>query len=511
MSASMEIKIEKNESWYGGLIDFSSSMPFTDRSDANIDVTYNKSLYNQTNPMLISSSGRYVYAEKYFALSVSGGVMKITSPGDIDFGEKTSFREAYEYLMKRYFPFSGQCPDKRLFTAPQYCTWMALGEKQTQADVIGFAERIVKAGLLSGLIVIDDSWTDHVGQYSFSTARFPDPKKMCDRLRELGFFVSLWVTPYVSPDSETFRELDKEGLLIRKDGEVFITHWWKGYSACIDFTNPSAREWVRAKIYFLKERYGIEFMKFDGGDPRLYEDGLQAFSPEGSTAHGLSEAYGRFAAEYPGSEIRSTSKCGGLPIVSRIADRYHCWEDLKNGFSGIVKKAIVMSVSGYPYCCPDMVGGGQYEDIENGLKEDEELNIRYMEATTFMPCIQFSKPIWEFTERTGEVVRKMLKIREKYSAYIEELAENCAKTGEPIIAPVAFCGDSFFSFEDEFLLGDKILAAPVMQKGVTEREVYLPKGVWKYAPDGKKFDGGRTVKVAAPLDTLPYFIKISEE
>ena len=69
-------------------------MPFTDRSDANIDITYNKSLYNQTNPMLISSSGRYVYAEKYFALSVSGGVMKITSPGEIDFGEKTSFRKA---------------------------------------------------------------------------------------------------------------------------------------------------------------------------------------------------------------------------------------------------------------------------------------------------------------------------------------------------------------------------------------------------------------------------------
>ena len=35
--------------------------------------------------------------------------------------------------------------------------------------------------------------------------------------------------------------------------------------------------------------------------------------------------------------------------MQRIADRYHCWEDINNGFDGIVKKSLVMSMFGYPY------------------------------------------------------------------------------------------------------------------------------------------------------------------
>ena len=81
--------------------------------------------------------------------------------------------------------------------------------------------------------------------------------------------------------------------------------------------------------------------------------------------------------------------------MQRIADRYHCWEDINNGFDGIVKKSLVMSMFGYPYNCPDMIGGGQIDDIEKNKLIDKELVVRYIQAATLMPSWQFSRAIWK--------------------------------------------------------------------------------------------------------------------
>lgn len=59
----------------------------------------------------------------------------------------------------------------------------------------------------------------------------------------------------------------------------------------------------------------------------------------------------------------------------------------------------------------------------------------------------------------------------------------------------------------EFLLGDTILAAPILVQGQTSRQVYLPLGRWK---DGNKdviHTGPIWVTYEAPLETLPYFVK----
>lgn len=506
MNKLLKIKIADGEYWYGGMIDDTLYMPFTKQSNLHLNLIENHA-YNQVNPMLISSNGRYVYADEFFILDISNGEINIQSPAEIDYGEKENFHAAYMYLKDRYFPFCGKAPLESLFTKPQYCTWMALGENMTQDTVIEFAESIVQAGMPVGELILDDGWTDYTGQFEFSKAKFADPKGMCEYLRQLGFFVSVWITPYVSADSSTFRELNKKGLLVKKGGAPFIACWWNGYSACIDFTNPSACTWVAKKIESLQQRYGITGVKMDGGDARIYESGLETFSAYGITANGLSEAYGRFAANYQVAEIRSTAKCGGLPVMQRIADRYHTWLDEKNGFDGIVKKALVMSFSGYPYNCPDMVGGGQYEDIDENRLEDEELNIRYIEAAAFMPSLQFSKQLWKQSDEMKRVVLKMLSIREKYVDYIRECVKNCSVSGEPIIRSMLYEYGEMPNNTEQFMVGKRLLVAPVLVKGAQTKRVWLPKGLWRYEPTGELFEGDKTIEVPAPLDVLPYFSK----
>ncbi|XP_076252821.1 myogenesis-regulating glycosidase-like [Rhynchophorus ferrugineus] len=61
---------------------------------------------------------------------------------------------------------------------------------------------------------------------------------------------------------------------------------------------------------------------------------------------------------------------------------------------------------------------------------------------------------------------------------------------------------------DEFLLGDTILVAPVLQEGATSRQVYLPEGTWLDGNDNScKYEGPISLLYDAPIEVLPYFIR----
>ena len=63
---------------------------------------------------------------------------------------------------------------------------------------------------------------------------------------------------------------------------------------------------------------------------------------------------------------------------------------------------------------------------------------------------------------------------------------------------------------EEYMFGPDLLVAPVTELHATERKVYLPKGVnWKDANTGIVYEGGNTVKVKTPLETMPLFIRDS--
>ena len=71
-----------------------------------------------------------------------------------------------------------------------------------------------------------------------------------------------------------------------------------------------------------------------------------------------------------------------------------------------------------------------------------------------------------------------------------------------------FPGLGYADIKDEFMMGDDLLVAPVMEKGAISRKVVLPPGKWK-ADDGQVYDGPMTIDVATPLERLPYFEKLS--
>jgi alpha-glucosidase (family GH31 glycosyl hydrolase) len=260
------------------------------------------------------------------------------------------------------------------------------------------------------------------------------------------------------------------------------------------------------KLRSLCDKYGIDGFKFDAGDARFYEN--DKISLGMADPNVFSELWAKFGLNYKYNEYRACVGCQGYPLVQRLADKFHSWDE--NGMASLVPNTLTQGIMGYAYTCPDMIGGGEYSFFEGeGLEQrlDQELVVRYAQCAALMPMMQFSVAPWRvLSEENAILCLRAARLHTQYAYYILTLAENAGKTGEPIARYMEyeFPNEGFEKVTDQFMLGDKILVAPVLQKGRTTREVKLPQGRWAYLGE-KMYDGGQTVTVDAPISVLPYF------
>jgi alpha-glucosidase len=467
---------------------------------------------NQAAPFLLSNKGRYVWSNEAFAFEFKEGVLIVHSDFEkIDpvVSSGKTLRDAYVSAMQKHFPPSGKTLNPLMYKMPQYNTWIELGSNQNQKDLLKYTEGVIKNGFPTGVFMIDDGWANHYGNFEFDPRTFPDPKGMMDTIHAKGFKVMLWVTPFVSPDSREFKELTKlKGVILKKDSKKpAIMKWWNGYSACIDFTSPQGVDWLRKKLKSLQDRYGIDGYKFDAVDFEFYQplpNGAYPNEPSNAKGPEQAELFNKFGAEFDFNEFRAGWKNGNQPIAHRLQDKQYSWDELKLLVPDMVSAGLI----GHAYTCPDMIGGGLLSNFENidYNKFDQELMIRSAQTQAMMPMMQFSVAPWRVLDAKHlKICREAALLHAKMGEYIYELAQKTAKEGEPIVHHLeyAFPNQGFESCDDQFMLGDKYLVAPMVVKGTT-REVKLPKGNW-IDELGKKYKGGQTVKIDVPLERLAYF------
>lgn len=515
----IELNIEKGEYWWGGLSSKGHETPY----DATTVVTHdlwgdNKG--NQAQPLLLSNKGRYIWSEDPIKYSFDKGKLTVTSRNaKIHYGKKgNNLRDAFNFVSCKFFPSNGKIPDAMLFTHPQYNTWIELMYDQNQTDILRYAEDIISKGYPPGVIMIDDNWQENYGTWKFSTSRFTDPKGMIKKLHDMGFKVMMWMCPFVSPDSEVFRYLAKEGMLLL-DGErnqdilwantqnkAAIIRWWNGASACLDLSNPKTQKWFQEQLDYLVEEYGVDGFKFDAGDAGFYNGDVISFNE--STPNDHTTYFAEVGLQYPLNEYRASWKMAGLPLVQRLRDKAHNWEDLQK----LIPDQMSQSVMGYTYTCPDMIGGGEYQSFLKASTMDEELVVRSAQVHALMPMMQFSVSPWRILSKENQkICLEMAKLHEKMGPMILELAKHASKTGEPIVKPLAlaFPDSGYETIIDQFMLGDEILVAPVVEKGVRSRKVIFPEGKWE-GDDGILIEGGKTVEIQVPMKRLPYFKKLPD-
>jgi len=217
LSDSVTLILTVNEYWWGGLSAEGYQTPYSITSNASHDL-WGDNKGNQAQPLLLSNKGRYIWSEEPIAYSFNNGKLSVsTRTGKIVSGiAGPNLRTAYNHVVKSFFPSDGRIPDPMLFTQPQYNTWIELMYDQNEEDILAYAQAIIDNGYPPGVLMIDDNWQENYGVWEFSPRRFKDPKGMANKLHALGFKVMLWVCPFVSPDSDVVRPLDKEGMSLRQ-------------------------------------------------------------------------------------------------------------------------------------------------------------------------------------------------------------------------------------------------------------------------------------------------------
>lgn len=518
------VKFLENEYFWGGCSGHAPEMPLYAGCDFSYDLRTESRV--QTMPMLLSSKGRVIWSDDPFNIVVDGDEIILEGTEFEEFSGGSCLRDAYLSAMKKYFPFDAEINKKvkiphDLFTAPQFNTWMEFTYYQNQEGILKYAHTIIDNGFEPGIIMIDSGWQKGYGLWNFDRATFPDPKAMVDELHSLGFKVMLWVVPFVTSVGMDFLKstydkfspdtYDKQ-YLRNKNGDVAIIGWWDGYSAILDMRKECDRTFLKKQLDALMSEYGVDGFKLDGGGYNLYHPN-NIINGEPADDHdtvALNHAWIDFGVKYTYHEYKDTYKYGGRVHISRLSDRNHDWE---NGAQTIIPCATMIGLLGYPFICPDMVGGGEWHyNHLPGFKVDQELFIRMAQISVFFPMIQFSWAPWRvLSPENFEIVKKAYELHQSVVDDIMAELESSEKTGEPIVRTLEYVDphQGFETIQDEFMLGNDILSCPVVTPNTYEREVVFPEGKWQ-DEDGNIYEGRTTAKLSAPIDKLLWFRRVKQ-
>lgn len=519
--------------WYGGYEDYYQPWPL-EKSSKNMSAfvphdSYQKHLGGVQERYFISSKGVGVYIEDDVPLFVS---INASNDNRVCLQSKyekypyqnfrkrlpslnyhicvsTNIKLIHDYMIRTFIKLrpSG-IPDETMFRKPIWSTWAQYHKDINQSFVIGFADNILMNNFTHSQLEIDDDWTPKYGDMDFNVKKFPNPKGMIKQLNDKGFRVTVWLHPFFNIDSQAFIEAASKFYLIKEFDSLqpALTSWWDGKLAgIIDATNLEAVEWYLNKTKFLQDTYNISSFKFDAGEvnwlPLVYSGNFDV--PREYTRQWAKLAY-RSDTNVRHQEVRVGARSQDLPIFVRMLDKDSNW-DYTNGLKTLIPTALTFGILGYPFILPDMIGGNAYH-----RHPEKELYIRWMQANTFLPSLQFSIVPWQYDDEVINLTRHYIKLHDDYTDTIIRLAKEAVDTAAPIIRPlwwVAPTDQVALTIDSEFLLGNDILVAPVLDSGARSRDVYLPEGQWKDELRGDIKQGGWHRKYRAELHELPYFTR----
>uniref|UniRef100_A0A1B6CDQ5 Glycoside hydrolase family 31 N-terminal domain-containing protein n=1 Tax=Clastoptera arizonana TaxID=38151 RepID=A0A1B6CDQ5_9HEMI len=480
-----------------------------------------------TEPYWLNSEGTYIYVDPTVPLFIDTNnhrdnsiclISKQTDPylpRDQSILKYTvcslsNAKVAHRHAIKNFWDKPEGIPDTRMVEHPIWSTWVRYKLDVSDAVIRQFAQEIVDNGFNNSQLEIDDNWETCYGSAQFNTSRFPKMKKLTSYLKSLGFRVTLWNHPFINTNCELFTKAKELGHLVKDQNGNVVSTWWDGEGGVVDFTNTSAVKWFKKLRDDMMTNNGIDSMKFDAGESSWLPQIPSLNVTPNLHPKGFSAKYVEAVAQFsPMIEVRVGDRTQKLAIFVRMLDKDSKW-DFRNGLATLLTTLFQMNIVGYPFVLPDMVGGNAY----SGDIVTKEMFIRWLQATTFMPSIQFSVTPWDFDDETVKISKIFTQLHYQYSGKIIELMNKSVETGDPINMPIWWVDPTDKTAQacwSEYLLGEDILVAPVIEEGATQRDIYLPKGKWRdeSKPQHKVYKGRKWLRnYKADLSTLPYFTRV---
>ena len=454
-----------------------------------------------TDPQGPETDGQYKPVPFFFSNRGYGIFMHTSAPVTCDFGASYIGAdrlfmgdETMDYfiffgepkdILNEYTEVTGKSPMLPLWT---FGTWMSRITYFSQEEGMEIANQLRKNNIPSDVIHFDTGWFDVDWQcdYEFSKNRFKNPVKMLKQMDEMGFHTCLWQLPYFTPKNRYFQELVDGGMHVKN-----ATGGMPYEDAVLDLSNPKTVEWYQGKIAGLI-RQGVDVIKCDFGEAAPY-NGFYYSGKGGLYEHNL------YPLRYNKAlwEVIEREKPNEGVIWARSAwagsQRYplHWGGDAattNTGLLGDLRGGLSFGLSGFSFWSHDMGGfvTASPEDIYRRW-----LPFGFLSSHTRAHGAPPTEP-WLISESFTKAFRESAELKYRLMPYVYAQAKDCTEKGLPMVRAlfVEFPNDpGAWLVEDEYMFGEQILVAPLMESG-TSRTCYLPKGKWIDYQNGKVYEGG---------------------
>ncbi len=345
-------------------------------------------------------------------------------------------------------------------------------------------------------------WNTANGSFVWNSRVFPDPKGMIDELHKDHFRVVLHAVILSDKLSGTVQdpcklsEFDEEKASChwdahRKDFGMGVDGWWPDEGDPLDIASRLVRN-------------------------RMYWEGPQIDRPN-------ERPYALHRNGYAGMQRYASFLWSG--------DVFSTWETLR----AQVPIGINTSLTGIPYWGTDIGGFVPTKEFT------AELYLRWFQFGAFCPLFRSHGRAWKLRlpwgwntgdpgpaeinnyggaaipdpsqlhdARVEPICRKYLELRYRLLPYLYSAVRECCATGMPIMRALwlhypddpraVACGE-------EYLFGENLLVAPVVEKGAATLQVYLPKGSWYDFWTDELVEGGREIRREVDLETIPLYVR----
>ena len=410
---------------------------------------------------------------------------------------------------------------------------------RTADEVEAVAARFRSEEMPLDVIHLDIHHMDEYRVFTWHPDRFPDPKALHERLAARGVLTMAIVDPGVSVASSfAHDELTRlRGCLETRKGDTFVGKVWPGATVFPDFGKDGvSAAW--SKFHRVLIDAGVSGFWNDMNDPvfevgevydPLERDVVHARGPHAerrnlyanemaaATVQGLDDARAEQGVDERPFVLSRSGFCG-IQRHSALwtGDNFSSWDQLKEGLHMLVH----LGLSGAPLAGND-IGGfggrrGKYGIVKT--KPASELYVRWLELGVLMPFCRVHSVLygprqepWSFSDDVTRHARRLLRRRYRLLPYLLSLTREAEATGRPLWRPLWMHHDIPVEHdalsETQFLLGERLLCAPVVDKGVRRKRVYLPGTTpWVELSTGRVCAPG-VVDVEVPVGEVVVFVK----
>jgi alpha-glucosidase (family GH31 glycosyl hydrolase) len=361
-------------------------------------------------------------------------------------------------------------------------------------------------------------------EWDLDRTLYPDAEAIAAELAAQGFDWQSYFNTFIVENERIFAEATAGDHFVKTsrgapylfDGVTFKP------TGLADLSRPETREWVKRYLRLSLDQ-GFKGWMADYGE-WLPHDAVLASGENALEAHNrYPTEWVRLNAEVlkerdpTGARLAFFSRAGWFgtnalaPVVWAGDQRTSFQRD--DGLFTVIPMGINLGLAGVSTYAHDIAG---YQSGTNP-NSTKELFFRWTTLGALSPVMRTHHGIdprdnWSF-EKDAETLAhfgRWAKVHVSLFPYFDGLAKEAETTGVPIMRGLflAYPDDAAtWTLSDQYLLGQNLLVAPIVDEGAVKRAVHVPAGTWVALDGSGSVVGPVDVMATAPMSELPVWVR----